>query len=161
MKNERTFLFLAAVMIAFTQITTGTMILHYFEEHNNVYLHNAKSFTVLIPRIVSSIMMHLNVVGEIEQGILNMKYAVNHPFMFAPYDESLENEEEDDGGEGGEKKKKKNLDDVGPTFNTCGMQRRVTMAFLLGFLQATVGIYVEIMIIYYLSTLDSLFKVIC
>lgn len=71
-------------------------------------------------------MMHLNIMGDIEQGIAMMKYAVNHPYMF-----TFGTEEN----------------------NYRGMRRRVFTAWLLGFCQAGIGIVVEAMIIYYFSCL--------
>ena len=42
----------------------------------------ADSFLVIIPRFISSLMMHLNVEPDIRSGIQLMKYAVNHPQNF-------------------------------------------------------------------------------
>jgi len=39
-------------------------------------------FLIVIPRLLSSIMMHLIVEPDIRNGIALMKYTVNHPAMF-------------------------------------------------------------------------------
>ena len=39
-------------------------------------------FLIVIPRLLSSIMMHLIVEPDIRNGIALMKYSVNHPWMF-------------------------------------------------------------------------------
>ncbi len=45
-------------------------------------IKNASSFLIVIPRLLSSIMMHLIVEPDIRNGINLMKYAVNHPSRF-------------------------------------------------------------------------------
>ena len=93
--------------------------------------------------------MHLNVIDEVQQGIMMMKYTVNHPYMFVP----IKSESKD-----GDDKSNKSEE---PILSDEGMMRRVIMVFALGFFQATVGIIVEILIIYYLSTLDKFINIIC
>lgn len=39
----------------------------------------ATEFSVVIPRLLSSMMMHINVEADIRNGLNLMKYAVNHP----------------------------------------------------------------------------------
>lgn len=68
-----------------------------------------------------------------------MKYAVNHPHMFVPLKR--------------EQGKEKIFDDHGLT-------RRTMMAFFLGFCQASIGFFVEVLIIYYLSSLTSFIKIV-
>lgn len=152
-KDERLFLFLSALNITGIQLTTAYMILMFFdmgEDMKGVHLNMADSFMVLLPRLMSSIMMHLNVIEEVDQGITMMKYAVNHPFMFIPFtDRNAKDGKERDNNDGK------------GVVNEKGMTRRVVMAFALGFFQATVGVIVEILIIYYLSTLTSYLKIIC
>lgn len=62
------------------------MIYLYFRYYGNhgagVVFEPPKSFVVLLPRLMSSFMMHLNIMGNIEQGISIMKYTVNHPYLF-------------------------------------------------------------------------------
>lgn len=89
--------------------------------------------------------MHLNVIEEVQQGIMMMKYTVNHPHMFVPIRENKDENEREDGH----------------ILSNKGLTRRTCMAFSLGFFQATVGIIVEILIIYYLCTLDKFINIIC
>jgi len=42
----------------------------------------AKSYKIIIPRFLASVMMHLNVEPDIRNGLTLMKYAVNHPSKF-------------------------------------------------------------------------------
>jgi hypothetical protein len=46
-------------------------------------IDNPNSYLILIPRLLSSFMMHLQVEADIRNGLALMKYAVNHPFMFS------------------------------------------------------------------------------
>ena len=93
------------------------LIYVFFENDNNgkgVELVPAQKFYVLIPRLISSIMMHLNVEPDIRQGIQLMKYALNHPQKFRPIRRGYENE-------------------TAETISYVGVKRRVFCAFLLGF----------------------------
>ena len=84
----------------------------------------AESFFHIPPRFLSSLMMHLNVEPDIRNGLLLMKYSVNHPNRF-----------------------KHNSN----TFGNDGIQiKRVAAAFMLGFFQCTTAIAVEFCVIFYL-----------
>ena len=48
----------------------------------NFKIKAAVSFPVLFTRLMASIIMHLNLVPEIRQGLILAKYTVNHPWMF-------------------------------------------------------------------------------
>lgn len=85
LEDERTDIYICALKVAGTQIALAVCIATFF-----IYGNDGKgskftvpqSFFVILPRLTSSLMMHLNVVDDIEQGIAMMKYAVNHPQMF-------------------------------------------------------------------------------
>jgi len=96
----------------------------------------AKKFTVLIARFTSSMMMHLGVTDEIRQGLILMKWSVNHPDKFKNY-----------------KKVRKDGTEVYSV-------RRIIFGFLLGFMQAMIGIVVEVAIIVYLASLNGFLDII-
>lgn len=106
-----------------------------------VSVNAPKHYLILIPRLLSSFMMHLTVEQDIRNGLLLMKYAVNHPFLFKASIHQADHGQ-------GEKTR------------TTAMTRRTTFAFLLGFFQAMVSIIVESLVIYYLSSLDELMTII-
>ena len=58
------------------------LILDMMIKGNKFQIVPAKSFKIIIPRFLSSIMMHLNVEPDIRNGLTLMKYAVNHPSKF-------------------------------------------------------------------------------
>lgn len=96
----------------------------------------AEKFVLLIPRFLSSIMMHLNVDDEIKTGLRLMKWAVNHPSKFKNF------EHEDKDG------------------NTVYSTRRVFFAFFLALMQTLIGIVIEVEIIVYLASLSNLLDII-
>jgi len=53
-----------------------------FISGNQFSLKPPNDFLIVIPRLLSSIMMHLIVEPDIRNGIALMKYSVNHPWMF-------------------------------------------------------------------------------
>ena len=81
-------------------------------------------------------MLHLLVEPGYRNGILMMKYAVNHPEKFRVFPKS------------DEKMKDK------------GIKRRVFFAFFMGFAQTTITLIVEILIILYLTSLKEHIEVI-
>lgn len=73
------------------------MVYKYFDvgvDGKGLFIIKAPHYIVLLPRLMSSIMMHLNVIQEVEQGIMMMKYAVNQPYMFVPFNDCSENSDE-------------------------------------------------------------------
>lgn len=149
------------------------MILHYLnfgDDGLGIHLQPPSSIFVLLPRMVSSFMMHLNVMGDIEQGIAMMKYAVNHPYMFRPMPDHITCSPQELKRKDKYKKDSKKdqvtaplrgpVDSITPTEYHSGMQRRAMLAFLLGFMQAMVAIWVESLIIYYFSCLTSFIKIV-
>jgi len=51
----------------------------------------AKEYKIIIPRFLSSIMMHINVESDIRNGINLMKWALNNPTKFKALSNSEEN----------------------------------------------------------------------
>ena len=94
-------------------------------------LKPATEFLVVLPRLISSILMHLVVEPDIRNGISIMKYVVNHPGMIR--------NAKTEGGISASK---------------------VFPAFFLGLSQAAVGITIEYMVIIYLSSMTSLMDII-
>lgn len=143
-RDERSNLYIGAAMVTIVQASTIMLIYVYFtqgEDGNGVKLKPAQQFYVLIPRLISSIMMHLNVEPDIRQGIQLMKYAINHPLKFRPIRAGYENETPE-------------------TISYVGVKRRAFFAFMLGLNQASVALVAEVLVIIYLSSLDDLLKVI-
>ena len=88
-----------------------------------------ESVLIILPRFLSSLMMHINVETDIRAGINLMKFAVNHPAKFKTA------------------KKVDYKDDP-----TSIQVQRVYLAFFLGFCQATIAMVVEILVILYLTS---------
>ena len=51
----------------------------------------ARSYKIIIPRFLSSIMMHINVESDTRNGIHLMKWALNHPHKFKALSNSEDN----------------------------------------------------------------------
>lgn len=83
LEDERSALFISAILVSVVQATTIMLIVISFKDTDDkghpLELVPAQSYYVLIPRLISSIMMHLNVEPDIRQGLELMKYAINHP----------------------------------------------------------------------------------
>lgn len=140
LKEERNILYLSATLVTLVQASTILLIVVYFEE-DGLHLKPGNTFLILIPRLISSIMMHLNVEPDIRQGIELMKYAINHPIKFRTIKKNYEKEKPE-------------------TINYEGVKRRAFCAFLLGFNQATIAIVAEVLVIVFLNTLSSLLLII-
>lgn len=97
----------------------------------NFHLFTPDSTKIILPRLLASIMMHLNVEPEIRQAIKMMKYCINHPHMFL----------------GVNQKGNYNY------FALCG-------PFMLAMSQATIGITIEILVMIYLTSLKNLLDII-
>lgn len=84
-KKEGSNIFLGALLVIFVQ-TSMLVLLTNFMESPKFIMQPAINLGVMVPRILSSIMAHLNVVTDIRQGISMMKYTVNHPQNFKSND---------------------------------------------------------------------------
>lgn len=64
LNEERNSLFLSAMLVSLVQVTTIMLIIAFFGDdgsaaHKEVKLVPAQAYSVLIPRLISSMMMHL------------------------------------------------------------------------------------------------------
>jgi len=84
-QNEAADVYQCAMIVAAVQIVTIILIIEFFYNEEALQLTPAKNFVVIIPRLMSSIMMHLNVEPDIRNGLNLMKYVVNHPQMFSSF----------------------------------------------------------------------------
>lgn len=96
-------------------------------------LEPANEYLIVIPRLIACFFMHLEVEPDLRNGVSIMKYVVNHPSM-------IRNAKRED---------TKEIDIW-----------KVAPAFFLGFAQAVVAIFVEYMIIFYLSSFQSFMDII-
>lgn len=110
----------------------------------------ASEFSVVIPRLLSSFMMHINVESDIRNGILLMKYAVNHPqnFKLTSYESEFN----------------KMCINTGLTYYKNQIRKvsrvRVLFAFSIGLAQTTIAIIMEFIVIIYLASLKDLMDII-
>ena len=56
-----------------------TLIVMMMCDPENFVIIPSDTFIIIVPRILSAFMMHLNVEPDIRNGLRLMKYAVNHP----------------------------------------------------------------------------------
>lgn len=139
--EERNTLYLQAILVSLVQMSTIIVIMVFFDTGKGVHLIPADRFLVLVPRLISTMMMHLNVEPDIRQGIELMKFAVNHPQKFRCI--------------------KKDSDKETPeSISYVGCRRRAFCAFMLGFNQCTIGILAEVLVIYFLNSLNDLLLII-
>lgn len=149
--DERDNLFYSAILVTFVQLTTIYLILVFFsegsKENNDIgfKMVPATKYETMIPRVTSSIMMHLICQPDIRDGINLMKYVLNHPKKFR-----LIRPRSAESG----------LGDVDDLNKNDGLQRRVFCAFLLGFCQASIGIIAEVLVILFLWTQTELLDII-
>jgi hypothetical protein len=94
LNSERDSMFASAMAVASCQLIYLIMIFKYFQSAN-IEFGKVSNFSVLIPRLLSSVMMQLIVIPDARQGLLIMKYAINHPWMFR-YSEDEPAEPEND-----------------------------------------------------------------
>ena len=92
LNEERSSLYIGAITVSIIQMITISLIYQSFSE-NHMEIKPTSSIYILVPRLVSSIMMHLNVEPDIRQGIQLMKYAVNHPWKFRAIKQDFEKED--------------------------------------------------------------------
>lgn len=83
LNDERENLFYSAILVTFVQITTIYLILVFFSDGKGLKIVPAMKYEVVIPRLTSSIMMHLICEPDIRDGIMIMKYVLNHPHKFS------------------------------------------------------------------------------
>lgn len=71
-------LYLGALIVIFFQ-TTLVFLLCSFMISSDFCILRGHSIMIVLPRFLSSVMMHINVETDIRAGIGLMKYAINHP----------------------------------------------------------------------------------
>lgn len=110
----------------------------------------ASEFSVVVPRLLSSFMMHINVESDIRNGINLMKYAVNHPqnFKFTSYEVEF-NKMCMNTGLSYWKNQVKEISHL-----------RVLFAFSIGLAQTMIAITMEFIVIIYLASLKDLMDII-
>ena len=69
-------------MVITIQCIMVSLIIMMMVGDNKFKIQKAESFFIIIPRFLSSIMMHLNVEPDIRNGLNLMKWAINHPSKF-------------------------------------------------------------------------------
>ena len=75
-------IFIGAVMIIGCQITMMSMIMDYEMFSPDFELVPSNSFVIILARFLSALMMNLNVEPEIRCGLILAKYCLNHPNRF-------------------------------------------------------------------------------
>ena len=129
-------IFIAAIMMIGCQICMMGMIIYYERTSPNFEIRPANSFTIILARLLSSIMMHLNVEPEIRAGLVLSKYCLNHPNKF------------------------KGAYEMGPGGEEIINYSRILPPLFLSMAQVCVGLVVEINILVYLTSIKSLLGVI-
>ena len=81
-QQETSNLYLGALMVITIQCIMVSLIIMMMVGDNKFKIQKAESFFIIIPRFLSSIMMHLNVEPDIRNGLNLMKWAINHPGKF-------------------------------------------------------------------------------
>lgn len=76
--KEMSALYSGAILVGGFQIILILIIISEMTSKDFKLVH-AKSFNIIVPRLLSSLMMHLIVEKDIRQGLRIMKYVVNHP----------------------------------------------------------------------------------
>lgn len=69
LNDERENLYYSAILVVFVQLTTIYLIYIFFSTGSGLEIVPAHKFEVVIPRLTSSIMMHLIVEPDIRDGI--------------------------------------------------------------------------------------------
>ena len=81
-KFEVSKLYLSCIMIITIQITMIGLIIRYMFTCETFYIQPAKNFLFMVPRFLSSMLMHINVGEEVRGGLMLIKWALNHPSKF-------------------------------------------------------------------------------
>ena len=136
--RDMTKIYMGGTMVTLIQVTMIFLIATEMQSEGFT-LAPADKFTIIVPRLLSSIMMHLNVEPDIRNGLLLMKYVVNHPTHIKYSMDADKNMEREVG----------NIH----TMN-------VFFAFFMGFAQTVIAVVVEIFVIIYLSSLTSIIDII-
>ena len=131
-ESEHSDLFMGAFIVFLVEATILFLIMNEMYKPS-FQIVKADSFLIIVPRFISSLMMHLSVEPNIRNGLTLMKYALKYPQNFKLI------------------KKEKNKD-----VNFTGM----LFPFFLGFAQASVAFTIEVLVIIYLTSLTNLLAII-
>jgi len=94
-KRQLSNLFMGAFLVIGFQLILIFLILNYMLYSPDFKVINPESVLIIIPRFLSSLMMHLSVEPDTRSGMNLMKYAINHPTKFKKA-LKLKKDEEDD-----------------------------------------------------------------
>lgn len=130
-KKEYMDIYFSAIMVASLQIIVLGLIVNQMVTDPDFKLLEKTDFIVIVPRLISTILMHMIVEPETRSGLALMKYAVNHPHMF-----------------------RNAIDKNGKLRPT-----KVLPAFVLGFTQCVISILVEYIIVIFLSSMTNLMMI--
>jgi hypothetical protein len=133
-QSERHSIFLGALMVVFVQFSMIFLIFGLISAPD-FKIRQLDSFLMVIPRLLSSIMMHMNVEPDFRNGLKLMKYAANHPHHFR-------------------------LSETDRKLGVKVSTRRAFVAFILGFFQSLIAFIVELNVIVYLMSVDNLMDII-
>jgi len=133
--KEQENIFFGALLVICFQLVVIYLIVHYMETESAFHIVPATSFQIIVPRLLSSIMMHMKVEPEIRNGLNLMKYAVKHPQNIK-------------------------MTSIAKDQEAAHCNRRVFFAFFLGFSQACIGIFVEFCVVIYLASMTNLISII-
>lgn len=136
--DERESLYFSAVIVTLMQFTTIYLVMVVFTDSSALNIVRTDRYEIMVPRLTSSIMMHLICEPDIRNGIELMKYAMNHPYKFRVI------------------RSPGSSADLGNR----GLNRRVFSVFLLGLCQTSIGIIAESLIILFLGSRTKLLDVI-
>lgn len=77
-KHDQKNIFLGALFVIFVQLSM-LWILFDIIFAEDFHIIPAENYLIVIPRVLSSLMMHINVESDFRNGMFIMKYVVNHP----------------------------------------------------------------------------------
>lgn len=89
-------MFMSAFAIIIAQVVYVGIIFNYFYEHELDFGDISAGYLIFIPRLLSSLMMHMMVVPDARQGLNLMKFAVNHPWMFRYSNDEIDEEHKEE-----------------------------------------------------------------
>lgn len=85
LNSERDILYSGAICVSITQIIYLFLLQTYIDQLDNSF--KTDDFLIMIPRFISSLIMHMVVMPDGRQGIRLMKFAYKHPDYFNEIDE--------------------------------------------------------------------------
>ena len=148
-------LYLGALLVIGFQITVTALVIGEIRSPG-FEVRPPTRYVIILPRALSALLAHLNVEPDIRNGLILMKYCLNHPHKFKEHPKPVENDSEGAGGALAEPEEGKSKKRQDTAMNT----KRVFFAFVLGFCQFAISCIVEVCIVYYLSNITNLMDII-